>query len=63
MLRFLSHWLDRDPGRLGASLAEFADHPSYGLDELHCDLERFVSCSAAATASYSSPGNRLFGCC
>jgi hypothetical protein len=42
-LQFLSQWLDRDPGRLGASLAEFAGHPAYGLDELHGDLERFVS--------------------
>jgi hypothetical protein len=43
MLQFLSQWLDGDPGRLGASLAEFVGHPAYGLDELHGDLEQFVS--------------------
>jgi hypothetical protein len=42
MLQFLSEWLARDPGRLGASLAQFAGHPAYGLDELRGDLERFV---------------------
>src|SRR5262245_55796494 len=42
MPRFLSGWLDRDPARLGASLEEFADHPAYGITQLHQDLERFV---------------------
>jgi hypothetical protein len=42
MLQFLSRWLARDPGRLGASLAEFIGHPAYGLGELRGDLERFV---------------------
>jgi hypothetical protein len=31
MLQFLSEWLARDPGRLGASLEEFVGHPATGL--------------------------------
>ena len=42
LLQFLSQWLDRDPGRLGASLAEFVGHPACGLGELRGDLERVV---------------------
>ena len=42
MLQFIGQWLDRDPGRLAASLAEFTGHPAYGLSELRGDLERFV---------------------
>ena len=42
MLQFLSRWLARDPGRLGASLEQFVGHPAYGLGELRGDLERFV---------------------
>jgi hypothetical protein len=42
MLQFLSEWLARDPGRLGASLAQFAGHPAYGLAHLRDDLEGFV---------------------
>jgi hypothetical protein len=42
MLQFLSGWLARDPGRLGASLDDFAGHPVYGIGQLHEDLERFV---------------------
>jgi len=42
MLQFLSQWLARDPTRLGASLAEFAGHPSYGITQLRGDLERFA---------------------
>jgi hypothetical protein len=42
MLQFLSPWLARDPDRLAASLAQFAGHPAYSLDELRGDLERFV---------------------
>jgi len=55
MLQFLSQWLDRDPGRLGASLAEFVGHPAYCLDELHGDLERF------AFFPGGSDGEQLFG--
>ena len=35
MPRFLSQRLARDPTRLGASLAEFAGHPTYGIAQLH----------------------------
>ena len=42
-------------GRLGASLKEFAGHPTYGLDELHGDLERFVFLLGG------SDGEQLFG--
>lgn len=49
-------WLDhRDPGCLGASLAEFVGNPAYGLDELHGDLERFVFLLGG------SDGGQLFG--
>ncbi len=56
MLQFLSQWLDdRDPGRFGASLAEFVGNPARGLDELHGDLERFVFLLGG------SDGKQLFG--
>jgi hypothetical protein len=55
MLQFLSEWLARDPGRLGASLAGFVGHPAYGLDELRGDLERFVFLLGG------SDGEPLFG--
>ncbi|HZI76178.1 MAG TPA: hypothetical protein VFD73_19585 [Gemmatimonadales bacterium] len=42
MLQFLSGWLDRDPARLGPSLAQFVGHPAYGFAQLRQDLERFV---------------------
>jgi hypothetical protein len=42
MLKFLSEWLSRDPGRLGDSLERFVGHPAYGLNELRGDLERFL---------------------
>jgi hypothetical protein len=42
MLKFLSEWLIRDPGRLAASLAQFVGHPAYGQDALRGDLEQFV---------------------
>jgi hypothetical protein len=42
MLQFLSDWLARDPGRLGASLEQFVGHPAYGISQLRADLERFV---------------------
>lgn len=55
MLQFLSQWLARDPGRLGASLAEFVGHPAYGLPQLLDDLERFVFLLGG------SDGEPLFG--
>jgi hypothetical protein len=55
MLQFLSQWLARDPGRLGASLAEFVGHPAYGLPQLRDDLERFVFLLGG------SDGEPLFG--
>jgi hypothetical protein len=42
MRQFLSDWLVRDPGRLGASLEEFVGHPAYGIRQLRADLDRFV---------------------
>jgi hypothetical protein len=42
LLQFLSQWLARDPGRLGASLEEFVGHPAYNLSQLRQDLDRFV---------------------
>lgn len=55
LLQFLSQWLARDPGRLGASLAEFVGHPAYGLPQLRQDLERFVFLLGG------SDGEQLFG--
>ena len=55
MLQFLSEWLARDPDRLSTSLAEFADHPAYGLGELRGDPERFV------LPLGGSDGEQLFG--
>jgi len=55
MLQFLSRWLARDPGRLGASLEEFTGHPAYGLQDLRADLERFVFLLGG------SDGEPLFG--
>ena len=42
LLQFLAQWLARDPGRLGASLEQFAGHPAYNLGELRQDLNRFT---------------------
>ena len=55
MLQFISEWLARDPGRLGASLEEFAGNPAYGLQHLRADLERFVFLLGG------SDGEPLFG--
>jgi len=55
MLQFLSHWLARDPGRLGPSLEDFAGHPAYGITQLRADLERFVFLLGG------SDGGQLFG--
>jgi hypothetical protein len=42
LLQFLSQWLARDRGRLGASLEEFVGHPAYNVGELRGDLDRFT---------------------
>ena len=42
LLQFLSQWLARDRGRLGASLEEFVGHPAYNIGELRQDLDRFT---------------------
>ena len=42
LLQFLSRWLARDRGRLGASLEEFVGHPAYNVGELRQDLDRFT---------------------
>jgi hypothetical protein len=42
LLQFLSQWLARDPGRLGASLEAFVGHPAYNIRELRQDLNRFT---------------------
>jgi hypothetical protein len=42
LLQFLSRWLARDRGRLGASLGEFVGHPAYNIGELRADLDRFT---------------------
>ena len=42
MLQFLSLWLARDPGRLGASLADYVGHPAYGTTQLRQDPDRFT---------------------
>ena len=55
MLQFLSDWLRRDPGRLGALLEEFVGHPAYGIQDLRGDLDRFTFLLGG------SDGERLFG--
>jgi hypothetical protein len=42
LLQFLSQWLARDRGCLGASLEEFAGHPACHTGELRQDLNRFT---------------------
>lgn len=42
LLQFLSRWLARDRGRLGASLGEFVGHPAYNVSQLRRDLDRFT---------------------
>jgi hypothetical protein len=55
MLQFLSDWLRRDPGRLGALLEEFVSHPAHGTDQLRDDLDRFTFLLGG------SDGEPLFG--
>ena len=42
LLQFLSRWLARDRGRLGALLEQSVGHPAYNVGELRQDLDRFV---------------------
>jgi hypothetical protein len=55
MLEFLAAWLERDPGRLGASLEDFVGHPAYNTGQLRADLGRFVFLLGG------SDGESLFG--
>ena len=42
LLQFLAGWLARNPGRLGASLADYVGHPAYGTTQLRQDPDRFT---------------------
>ena len=42
LLQFLSQWLARDPGRLGACLEQFVGSPAYNVGQLRQDLDRFT---------------------
>jgi hypothetical protein len=55
MLQFLADWLNREPGRLGASLEDFVGHPAYNTRQLREDLDRFVFLLGGSDA------NPLFG--
>jgi hypothetical protein len=55
MLQFISQWLARDPGRLGASLEQYVGNPAYNIGQLRGDLERF------AFLLGGSDGGPLFG--
>ena len=55
LLQFLSQWLARDPGRLGALPEEFAGHPACSVGKLRQDLDRFVFLLGG------SDGEPLFG--
>jgi hypothetical protein len=55
LLPFLAEWLARDPGRLGASLEQFAGNPAYNISQLRQDLDRFTFLPGA------DDGESLFG--
>ena len=55
MLQFLADWLNRDPGRLRASLEDFVGHPAYNTSQLREDLDRFIFLLGG------SDGESLFG--
>jgi hypothetical protein len=55
MLQFLADWLNRDPGRLGASLEDFVGHPAYNTCQRREDLDRFIFLLGG------SDGESLFG--
>jgi hypothetical protein len=59
LLQFLSQWLARDRGRLGASLEEFVGHPPTTSASCARTWSGSSSCSAAATASPSLSLARL----
>jgi hypothetical protein len=42
LLQFLSQWLARDRGCLGASLEEFVGHPACNVSQRRQDLDRFT---------------------
>jgi hypothetical protein len=42
LLAFIGDWLTADPDRLSQSLLAYIDHPGYGLEALHSDLDRFA---------------------
>ncbi len=42
LLQFLRDWLDVEQDQLEHSLARFVGNPSYRLDQLHSDLDRFT---------------------
>jgi hypothetical protein len=56
MLQFLSQWPARDPGRPGASPAEYVGQPAYGITQLRQDLDRFVFLLGGDGKSPFSPG-------
>ena len=41
-LLLIAGWLGSDPGRLSASLRDYAGNPGYSFQGLHTDLARFV---------------------
>jgi len=56
LLQFLSQWLARDPGRLGASLEQFVGNPAYDVSQLRQDLDRFTFLLGADGESVFGPG-------
>ncbi len=42
LLQFLRDWLNTDHDHLNASLQTFVGHPTYDLDQLGTDLDRFT---------------------
>jgi hypothetical protein len=42
ILTFIGDWLTAAPDRLSQSLLAYIDHPGYGLEALHSDLDRFA---------------------
>jgi hypothetical protein len=64
MPSFLAQWRARDPGRLGASLQDFAGDPAYGIQHLRNDLDRFIFLLGGSdgeqflTGGHDQPGER-----
>ena len=42
LLEFLNAWLTSDPDHLNASLINYVGHPTYDINRLKTDLNRFV---------------------